>query len=74
MCASACASVYWRLMHFRLGVFMYVMCVSYSSHCFSFLVLGSFPHLHHGSIILLAFYYFLFFFFFNFQFWKLLAA
>lgn len=69
----ACASVCRRLMHFRLGVFMYVMCVSYSSLCFSFLVLGSFPHPRHGFIILMAFYSFLFFFCLNLQFWKLLA-
>lgn len=49
-------------MHFRLGVFTYVMCVSYSSLCFSFLVLGSFPHPRHGSIILMAFYSLLLFF------------
>lgn len=61
-------------MCFRLGVFMYVMCVSYSSLCFSFLVLGSFPHPHYGSIILTVFYSLLFFLFcLNPQFWKLLA-
>lgn len=50
-------------MHFRLGIFTCVMCVSYSSLCFSFLVLGSFPRPHHGAVILMAFYSSLFFFF-----------
>lgn len=73
LCVPACASVCRRFMHFRLGVFMYVMCVSYSSLCFSFLVPGSFPHPRRGSIILMAFYSFLYFLRLNLQFWKWLS-
>lgn len=54
-------------------VYLHTSCVYLTHHlCFSFLVLGSFPHPRQGSIILTAFYSSLLFFCSNLPFWKLL--